>query len=48
MFFIALNQWLAGRFTLPQGMPAIMSAIRERAVFVQNAGKAEKMGLTWA
>ena len=34
---------LIGPLTLPQGIPAIMSAIRKRAVFVENAGKAEKM-----
>jgi hypothetical protein len=37
-----------GRLTLPQGVSAIMSPIRKRAAFVENAGKAEKMGLTWA
>ncbi len=34
---------LMGYLTVPQGIPAIMSAIRKRAVFVQNAGKAKKM-----
>jgi hypothetical protein len=48
IFLSCVINGLIGVLSLPQGVSVIIAAIRKRAAFVQNARKAEKMGLPWA